>query len=52
MIEDGQLKTLPSTFFLYLVFIIAIAILGAFYQILYFVSLFRKIKRRRPNQQI
>jgi hypothetical protein len=34
MIENGQLKTLPSTFFLYLVFIIAIAILGAFYQIL------------------
>ena len=34
MIENGQLKTLPWTFFLYLVFIIAIAILGAFYQIL------------------
>lgn len=35
MVEDGQLKTLPWTFFLYLIFIIAIAILGALYQILY-----------------
>jgi hypothetical protein len=34
MVEDGQLKTLPWTFFLYLIFIIAIAILGALYQIL------------------
>jgi hypothetical protein len=44
MIENGQLKTLPSTFFLYLVFIIAIAILGAGYQILYLHSYIGKSK--------
>jgi hypothetical protein len=38
MVQDGSLKTLPWTFFLYLIFIIAIAILGALYQILYYLS--------------
>lgn len=34
-VQDGQLQTLPWTFFLYLVFIITIAILGAMYQLMY-----------------
>jgi hypothetical protein len=34
MINDGELKTLPWTFFIYLVMIIAIALLGMLYQIL------------------
>lgn len=34
MVQDGQIPTVPWTFFIYLFFIIALAILGGFYQML------------------
>jgi hypothetical protein len=37
LIETNQLKTLHWTFFLYLIFIIALAIVGGMYQLLYFI---------------
>jgi hypothetical protein len=35
MIENGEIKTVPWAFFIYLAVIIALAIIGALYQLLY-----------------
>lgn len=50
MVQSGEIPELPWTFFLYLVFIIALAILGALYQELY--KLFYLEKRKDKMNQV
>lgn len=44
MVENGDIKTLPWTFFIYILVIIAVAVVGALYQLLYYFSYVGRLK--------